>query len=65
VYCGSIGYIGYNGRCDFNIAIRTVQQVGGKLLVQGGGGITARSDPATEYDESLLKVARILEAFQP
>jgi para-aminobenzoate synthetase component I len=63
VYCGSIGYMGYSGHCDFNIAIRTVQQVGGKLFVQGGGGITARSNPAAEYDESLLKVARILEAF--
>jgi para-aminobenzoate synthetase component I len=62
-YCGSIGYMGYSGHCDFNIAIRTVQQVGGKLLVQGGGGITARSNPAAEYDESLLKVARIMEAF--
>jgi para-aminobenzoate synthetase component I len=63
IYCGSIGYMGYSGHCDFNIAIRTVQQIGGKLLVQGGGGITARSEPSAEYDESLLKVARIMEAF--
>jgi anthranilate/para-aminobenzoate synthase component I len=41
-----------------------VQQVGGKLFVQGGGGMTARSNPAAEYDESLLKVQRILEAFE-
>ncbi len=63
VYCGAIGYIGYNGHCDFNIAIRTVQISGGHIRVQGGGGITARSQPAAEYDESLIKVQRILEAF--
>ncbi len=63
VYCGSIGYLGTNGHCDFNIAIRTVQVVGGRVRVQGGGGITARSEPAAEYEESLTKIARIMEAF--
>ncbi len=63
VYCGAIGYFGYNGHCDFNIAIRTVQIADDVIRVQGGGGITARSDPASEYDESALKVQRILDAF--
>jgi para-aminobenzoate synthetase component 1 len=63
VYCGSIGYIGFNGRADFNIAIRTAQFAGGMARVQGGGGITARSDPASEYEESLTKVKRVMEAF--
>ncbi|MFM8746734.1 MAG: aminodeoxychorismate synthase component I [Aestuariivirga sp.] len=63
VYCGSIGYIGFNGRADFNIAIRTAQFAGGVARVQGGGGITARSDPAAEYEESLTKVRRVMEAF--
>ena len=65
VYCGSIGYLGFNGACDFNIAIRTALFAGGKAYVQGGGGITARSQPAAEYDESLTKIARIIEAFAP
>jgi para-aminobenzoate synthetase component I len=63
VYCGAIGYFGFNGRCDFNIAIRTVEIADGVATLQGGGGITARSQPAAEYDESLIKVQRILEAF--
>ena len=63
VYCGTMGYIGFNGTCDFNIGIRTVQVAGGVMRLQGGGGITARSNPATEYDESLLKVERIREAL--
>ena len=65
VYCGAIGYFGFNGSCDFNIAIRTVQVADGIMRVQGGGGITARSEAAAEYDESLVKVARIREAFAP
>ncbi len=65
IYCGGIGYLGYNGHCDFNIAIRTVQISDGTIRVQGGGGITARSQPAAEFDESMLKVQRILEAFAP
>jgi para-aminobenzoate synthetase component I len=63
VYCGAMGYFGFNGTCDFNIGIRTVQVAGGVMRVQGGGGITARSDPASEYEESVLKVQRIMEAM--
>ena len=65
VYCGAIGYIGFNGRTDLNIAIRTAQFSGGMARVQGGGGITARSHPAAEYEESLTKIKRIMEAFAP
>jgi para-aminobenzoate synthetase component I len=64
VYCGAMGYFGFNGSCDFNIGIRTVQVANGVMRVQGGGGITARSDPAAEYEESVLKVQRIMEAMR-
>jgi para-aminobenzoate synthetase component I len=64
VYCGAMGYFGTTGTCDFNIGIRTVQVADGVMRVQGGGGITLRSEPQSEYDESLVKVARILEAMQ-
>jgi para-aminobenzoate synthetase component I len=65
VYCGAIGYFGFNGTCDFNIAIRTALFANGKAHVSGGGGITARSDASAEYDESLTKIKRIMEAFAP
>ncbi len=65
VYCGAIGYLGFNGACDFNIAIRTALFVNDKAHVAGGGGITARSQPAAEYEESLTKIKRIMEAFAP
>jgi para-aminobenzoate synthetase component I len=58
-----MGYFSFNGTCDFNIGIRSLQIADGKVRVQGGGGITARSNPAAEYDESVLKVQRIREAF--
>jgi para-aminobenzoate synthetase component 1 len=63
VYCGSIGYLGFSGHADLNIAIRTAQFAGGMARVQGGGGITARSQPGPEYEESLTKIRRIMEAF--
>ncbi len=65
LYCGGIGWLGFNGNADFNIAIRTALFANGKAHVQGGGGITARSQPAAEYEESLTKIARIMEAFKP
>lgn len=63
VYCGAMGYMGCNGHCDFNIAIRTVQVADGVVRVQGGGGITAKSQAPAEYDESLTKIARIMDAL--
>jgi para-aminobenzoate synthetase component I len=65
VYCGAIGYLGFNGACDLNIAIRTALFAGGNAHVAGGGGITGRSQPTAEYDESLTKIKRIMEAFAP
>ncbi len=63
VYCGAIGWIGFSGDANFNIAIRTATFAGGKALFQAGGGITALSDPAAEYDETLTKARALLEAF--
>jgi para-aminobenzoate synthetase component 1 len=64
-YCGSIGWLGLSGRMDWNIAIRTVSFHDGAASFHGGGGITARSVPAAEYEETLTKVDRILKSFAP
>ncbi len=63
IYCGSIGWIGFSGDADFNIAIRTATIARGKAVFQAGGGITALSDPAAEYDETLTKARAVFEAF--
>lgn len=62
VYCGSIGWLGFDGAADFNIAIRTIEVAGGNARFHVGGGITALSDPAAEYRETLTKADRIFAA---
>ncbi|MGY8663455.1 aminodeoxychorismate synthase component I [Bradyrhizobium sp. UFLA05-109] len=63
VYCGAIGFIGFNGHMDTNIAIRTVTIDDGLAVFHAGGGITAMSDPAAEYSETLAKAQLIFDAF--
>ncbi|MCK0209178.1 aminodeoxychorismate synthase component I [Starkeya koreensis] len=65
VYCGSIGYIGFDGTIDLNIAIRTVTVENGVASFGVGGGITTLSDPAAEHAESLTKAERLFRAFTP
>jgi len=64
VYCGSIGWIGFDGDADLNIAIRTLVFDGRDFSLHAGGGITLLSDPALEYDETLAKAERILSVFK-
>ena len=64
VYCGSIGYINADATMDTNIAIRTVLADGQNLHCWGGGGITADSDPTTEYQESLSKIITLLKTIE-
>jgi para-aminobenzoate synthetase component I len=60
VYCGSIGYIGFDGNMDLNIAIRTLVQQGGRIYTWAGGGVVADSNVDAEYQESLDKAAAML-----
>lgn len=64
IYCGSIGFLSFTGPMDLNIAIRTVLFHAGRAQFQGGGGITAKSSPADEYEETLAKVNRIAASFE-
>ncbi|QEN90583.1 aminodeoxychorismate synthase component I [Labrys sp. KNU-23] len=63
-YCGAIGWIGFDGAADLNIAIRTLTYDGQELVVRAGGGITLLSDPFAEYDETLAKAERLIAAFE-
>lgn len=63
VYCGSIAWIGFNGAMDSSIVIRTITRAGETLLAHAGGGIVADSDPADEYEESLVKLAPMRRAL--
>jgi para-aminobenzoate synthetase component 1 len=59
IYCGAIGYLGYHGESQFNIAIRTLVRGGDVLSYHVGAGIVADSDPEKEYEETLHKAAGI------
>lgn len=63
VYTGSIGYLGFGGTMDFNIAIRTATIVGGRLVYSVGGGVVYDSDPADEFEETLHKGRTISNAL--
>ncbi len=63
VYCGSIGYIGFDGDAEFNIAIRSLHLKDGQLDYQVGGGIVWDSDPQDEYQETLDKARAIRETI--
>ena len=59
LYCGAIGYLGYNRESQFNIAIRTLVRENGQLHYHVGAGIVADSQPAMEYEETLHKARGI------
>jgi para-aminobenzoate synthetase component 1 len=64
-YCGSLGYIGFDGTLDTNILIRTFTAARGWLQFPVGGGIVADSLPEQEYQETLDKAAGLLRSLQP
>ncbi len=63
IYCGSIGYIGFDQKTDLNISIRSMLAVNNKLYFWGGGGIVNDSDVRSEYNESIAKVKPLLDTF--
>ena len=63
VYCGSIGYLGFDGTMDLNIVIRTITVMDGQAYFHAGGGIVADSQPDDEYDETLHKARALANAL--
>lgn len=64
IYCGSIGYIGFDNNMDTSIAIRTLMCVDNKVYYAAGGGIVADSTLNDEYQETLVKVVKIKEVLE-
>ncbi len=60
LYCGAIGWLGFNGDMDTNIAIRTLVASEGEMRFWAGGGIVADSQADAEYQECLDKAAAML-----
>lgn len=64
IYCGAIGYVGFDGNMDSNIAIRTLTLKDGELSCWAGGGIVADSECEAEYQETLDKASAMLQLMQ-
>jgi para-aminobenzoate synthetase component 1 len=69
VYCGAIGYIGFDGNMDTNIAIRTAVYSSPntqttEISFYAGGGIVADSQLEKEYAETLDKASSMLKTMQ-
>lgn len=60
LYTGAIGYFGFNGVSEFNIAIRTAVQQGDSIRFDVGAGIVADSIPELEWEETLHKAGGLL-----
>ena len=64
-YCGGIGWVDADTKQGaLAVGIRTFEWRDGRLHLGTGAGITWGSDPAREWDETELKVSRLLEAVQ-
>lgn len=61
---GCIGYFGFQGDMEWNVAIRTVTCKDGQAHFHAGGGITAASEAASEYAEMQLKAKALLTALR-
>ncbi len=58
IYCGTVGLASPTAGTELNVAIRTVEfDAHGAAVLGVGGGITADSDPAAEWEECLHKAA--------
>jgi para-aminobenzoate synthetase component 1 len=64
IYCGAIGYVGFDGNMDSNIVIRTLVYSGGEIRCWAGGGIVADSQVESEYQETLDKAAAMLKLLR-
>jgi anthranilate/para-aminobenzoate synthase component I len=62
-YCGAIGYLDGKGNIELSVAIRTMIAKAGRIYIPVGGGIVADSDPAAEFEETLVKATAMFTAL--
>lgn len=64
LYCGAIGFLGFDGAMNTSIAIRTMVLRQGLLTFSAGGAIVIDSDPEAEYEETLHKVRGLMRSLE-
>jgi para-aminobenzoate synthetase component 1 len=62
-YCGSLGYLGFDGAMDLSILIRSITAARGWWQFPVGGGVVAQSVPEREYAETWHKAEGLLRAL--
>ena len=67
-YCGTMGYMNFDGSGQWNVLIRTLQATSAadnskQVSLWAGGGITVASDCDAEYQECLDKVGNLLSVL--
>ena len=60
-YCGTMGYLNFDGTGQWNVLIRTLQALDNNVSLWAGGGITIASDCEAEYQECFDKVGNLLK----
>lgn len=60
-YCGTMGYLNFDGTGQWNVLIRTLQALDSNVSLWAGGGITIASDSEAEYQECFDKVGNLLK----
>jgi len=63
-YCGTMGYLNFDGTGQWNVLIRTLQASDSNVSLWAGGGITIASDCEAEYQECFDKVGNLLKILQ-
>lgn len=64
VYCGAIGYMGFDGNMDTNIAIRTLVHSDNMIRFWAGGGIVNDSVMEEEYQECFDKASAMISVLR-
>lgn len=64
IYTGSIAYLGFDGKADLSIVIRTMVIKDGNVEIGVGGGITWESECDFEYEETLAKAQALFMALE-
>lgn len=64
LYAGAVGYLGFDNKLEFAIAIRTTIVRNGIATFQTGAGIVADSDPTREFEETKQKAGAMLAALE-
>jgi para-aminobenzoate synthetase/4-amino-4-deoxychorismate lyase len=61
-YTGALGFASPVAGLELNVAIRTFEVAGARIWLGAGGGVVADSDPASEYEEALVKARPLVAA---